>query len=100
MRVEPGQFWTPNEIAYLRANWGKMSSAAIGRVLMRRKDAVNNKAHRMKLPSLPSPIIVRTEPVVTTSRALLGGGALPAGHPLTWGLLVAHTPSISSRWPG
>ncbi len=29
-----------------------------------------------------------------------GTEALPAGHPLSWGLLIALTPTVDPAWPG
>lgn len=49
--------WTPEEDAMLTELWGrKLSSGRIGDILGRTKNAVIGRAHRIKLPSRPSPI--------------------------------------------
>jgi hypothetical protein len=93
--------WRPWEIRTLHTWWGKKSAAEIGKVIKRSKDAVVDKAHREKLPVLASPIVRNAVPPTPPSpRGREGDEPLPAGHPITWAVVVAHTHSISQRWPG
>ncbi|MGH7119641.1 MAG: GcrA family cell cycle regulator [Acetobacteraceae bacterium] len=70
--------WTEELITHLQALWGEgRSSAEIGRAIGMTKNAVIGKAHRMNLPSRPSPI--RREPGATAlrPRPLPRGPTLP-----------------------
>lgn len=58
MAAPKGSEWSDGRIAMLRRLWADhgLSAAAIGRMLGISKNAVVGKAHRLELPSRPSPI--------------------------------------------
>lgn len=60
--------WTPDRVALLQKLWDEgKSTAEIGRQLGVTKNAVVGKAHRMALPSRPSPISRRRLKAVLAS---------------------------------
>ena len=91
--------WAPELVAELRRLWvvePVMSASQIGAILGKSREAVTSKAHSMGLVRRASPIL---PPVERPERYGWGGEALPAGHPLSWRALLAHTPSIADM-PG
>jgi hypothetical protein len=55
--------WSDNEIATLRTMWGAgVRTVEIGRKLKRNKHSIIGKAHRLGLPSRPSPITFGPQP--------------------------------------
>lgn len=89
----------------LRQLWAEgLSGAEIGRRLGISKNAVTGRVHRLGLPARPSPL-VPAKPVKTSSTAapyrpaLSGTDAIPAGHPMTWGMITAGTVLDGSEYP-
>jgi len=55
------KFWTETKILGLRRLWGTgIVTNEIGRLLGCSKASVTSMAHRLKLPSRPSPIVARS----------------------------------------
>ena len=72
--------WNESSIAKLRALWAEgLSTAEIGRRMGVQKNAVVGKAHRLNLPSRPSPIRRDVETCATAAAAAARAGANPAG---------------------
>ena len=97
-RREP---WTGQQITDLHRYWSQdpvLSTAAIGRLIGKSKNSIITKSRLEGLPRRDSPIMPGAAPVVP--RGITGSEALPAGHPLTWPLIAAHTPCIPQGWPG
>lgn len=76
--------WTPAKVAELQRLWPEgESTSAIGRKLGMTKNAVLGKAHRLGLPSRPSPILPPLEAPPTKAEALRlpAAEATPAAAP-------------------
>lgn len=70
-RVKPPKFdWSEENIERLRQLWAEgHSTSAIGRMMGCSKNVVVGKAHRLGLPSRPSPIVRGGSPKATPPRA-------------------------------
>ena len=76
--------WTEADIARLREFWAKgHSTSEIGRLMGISKNAVVGKAHRLKLPSRPSPIRARgSSPKPVRLPRVKASAPTPAPRPL------------------
>jgi hypothetical protein len=91
--------WSNKETKMLRENWGKIPTAAIGRLFTphRSKHSVVGKAHRLRLPEQESPIKRPGEAPKLAQPA-------PPPPPLTeeeiaWKEFTRWAPGDPSLWP-
>lgn len=101
--------WTDEQIDTLRKLWGEgLSTSEIGRQLGVSKNAVVGKAHRLGLPSRPSPIkravasapARATRKVVSVPKESAPKGPTcqwPIGHPNEPGFRFCGKPSLSAK---
>lgn len=93
--------WSPAKVAELQKLWAAgYPTEEIGRRMNVSKSAIVGKAHRLHLPPRKSPII-HTPPktpelptAIAPERRALPPVPLPAGSPLSWGLIS------NLEWPG
>lgn len=67
-----------------------LSASKIGALVGLRKNSVIGIVHRDNLPPRKSPLLPKPEPEPKLARPY-GGAPLPAGHPVSWGVLVEDT---------
>lgn len=98
-----GRPWGAEEIEQLRvlvAERPALFMSTLARRMHRSRESVSHKIGALGLRQSPPSAPAMEHGRVLTARGSAGGEPLRAGHPTSWGVLVAHTPSISPRWPG
>jgi hypothetical protein len=97
--------WTKDQKAVLRELWGRagLSTNVIGAKIGMSGNAVTAKAHRLHLPSLPSPIVRHhgAEPTAESSdnyeRSAVHA-AVPAFHPVSWDAIKLPSEGGRTEW--
>jgi hypothetical protein len=90
--------WTPAEDAFVRANWFSLSLVAMGRAIGVTHATVLHRGTRVL--DLPWPRERETTPPADPAEDMdLDRDPLPAGHPMSWGLITAGTCLAGTLYP-
>ena len=109
MSVRLPKTWDdPTVASLLRLRGEGLSGSAIGKQIGVSEAAVHNKLVRMGLrstaPAVKQPKSNRVRMdyrnmEMSAERRIAGADPLPAMHPISWGVLLQHTPTLRRRRP-
>lgn len=98
-----GRPWSAEEIERLRALVAEkppLFMSTIARRMGRSRESISHKIGMLGLRGSVPATPAMEHGRVLTARGGAGGEPLRAGHPTSWSVVAAHTPSIPQRWPG